>query len=92
MNNQTIETRIQKLGEAKIPSPMLKEELGGIHHLFVSDEDQIMINIKRTDVEAMFSQASRPQRLKWPAHGEKSISMPPNSDVLLRPAVACARD
>jgi 6-phosphofructokinase 1 len=60
MNHETIETRIQTLGEAKIPSPMLKEELGGIHHLFVTDEDQVMINIKRTDVEAMFSQGISP--------------------------------
>ena len=30
MNPKTIETHIQTLGEAKIPSPMLKEEHGGI--------------------------------------------------------------
>ena len=40
MNQKTIETHIRTLGEAKIPSPMLEEEHGGIHHLFVSDEDQ----------------------------------------------------
>ena len=45
MDQETIETGIQTLGEAKIPSPMLKEEHGGIHHLFVSDEDRVMINI-----------------------------------------------
>jgi 6-phosphofructokinase 1 len=56
MNQETIETRIQKLGEAKIPSPMLDEKHGGIHHLFVSDEDRIMINIKRADIEAMVAQ------------------------------------
>jgi 6-phosphofructokinase 1 len=60
MNPETIETRIQSLGEAKIPSPMLKEEHGGIHHLFVSDEDQVMINIKRANIEAMLAKGIRP--------------------------------
>ncbi len=53
MNQEPIETRIQSLGEAKIPSPMLDEKLGGIHQLFVSDEDRVMINIKRSNIEEM---------------------------------------
>jgi 6-phosphofructokinase 1 len=56
MNQEPIETHIQTLGEAKIPSPMLDEKRGGIHHLFVSDEDRIMINIRRTDIQAMVDQ------------------------------------
>ena len=60
MNQEPIETSIQTLGEAKIPSPMLGEELGGIHHLFVSDEDRVMINIKRSDIEAMFAKGISP--------------------------------
>ena len=60
MNQETIETRIQRLGEAKIPSPMLKEEHGGINHLFVSDEDQMIIKIKRVDIEAMIVKGVAP--------------------------------
>jgi 6-phosphofructokinase 1 len=60
MDQETIETHIQSLGEAKIPSPMLKEEHGGIHHLFVSDEDQVMINIKRADIQAMVANGESP--------------------------------
>jgi 6-phosphofructokinase 1 len=60
MNQETIETHILTLGEAKIPSPMLKEEHGGINHLFVSDEDQVMINIKRADIEAMLAKGISP--------------------------------
>lgn len=56
MNQNPIQTHIQTLGEAKIPSPMLDEKHGGIHHLFVSDEDRIMINIRRTDIQAMVDQ------------------------------------
>ncbi len=60
MNSETIETHILTLGEAKIPSPMLKEEHGGINHLFISDEDQVMINIKRADINAMLAKGISP--------------------------------
>ncbi|MGD8702208.1 MAG: ATP-dependent 6-phosphofructokinase [Desulfosarcina sp.] len=56
----TVETSIQALGPAKIPSPLLNEKRGGIHQLFVSDDDQIMINIKRADIEAVLSKADPP--------------------------------
>ncbi|BBO74120.1 ATP-dependent 6-phosphofructokinase [Desulfosarcina widdelii] len=56
MNQDPIQTHIQTLGEAKIPSPMLDEKRGGVHHLFVSDEDRIMINIRRADIQAMVDQ------------------------------------
>ncbi|MDL2328144.1 ATP-dependent 6-phosphofructokinase [Desulfosarcina sp. OttesenSCG-928-A07] len=49
MENDAIETRIQSLGEAKISSPMLlHNEQGGIPHLFVSDDERILINIQTT--------------------------------------------
>ena len=60
MTQQAIETRIQALGPARIPSPMLDEKLGGIHQLFVSDDDQIMINIKRAAIEAVLSSGESP--------------------------------
>ena len=60
MHQEPIETHIQTLGEAKIPSPMLDEKRGGIHHLFVSDEDRIMINIRRADIQAMVDQGVDP--------------------------------
>ena len=60
MDQETIETAIQALGESKIPSPMLNIEHGGIHHLFVSDEDQVMINIKRANIEAMIAKGISP--------------------------------
>lgn len=60
MNHEAIETRIQTLGEAKIPSPILKEEHEGIQHLFVTDENQILININRSDVETTLSQGISP--------------------------------
>ncbi|MGA6925455.1 MAG: ATP-dependent 6-phosphofructokinase, partial [Desulfosarcina sp.] len=60
MKTECIQTHIQRLGEAKIPSPMLKEEIGGITHLFVSDDDQVMINIKRTHFEAMLEKGMTP--------------------------------
>jgi 6-phosphofructokinase 1 len=60
MREAIIETTIQTLGEAKIPSPMLREEHGGINHLFVSDDDQVIINIRRADVEAMIAEGVSP--------------------------------
>ena len=60
MNNKTIETRIQILGEAKIPSPILTGEHEGIEHRFINDEDQILININRSDTETMLSQGVSP--------------------------------
>ena len=60
MNQEPIETRIQTLGEAKIPSPLLDEKLGGIHQLFVSDADRVMINIKLADIEAMIAKGQSP--------------------------------
>jgi len=60
MNKEDIETCIQTLGPAKIPSPMLKAEHGGITHLFVSDEERVMINIKRADIEAMIANGVSP--------------------------------
>lgn len=55
MIQEVIETQIQTLGEAKIPSPLLKEELSGINQLFVTDDDRIMINIRRTDIEELMA-------------------------------------
>jgi 6-phosphofructokinase 1 len=60
MNQEPIETRIQSLGEAKIPSPMLDEKLSGIQQLFVSDEDRVMINIKWSDIEEMIANGVSP--------------------------------
>ena len=60
MNQEAIETHIQTLGDAKIPSPMLDEELGGIHHLFVSDEEKVMINIKLADIASMVADGASP--------------------------------
>lgn len=60
MNNKTIETRIQTLGEAKIPSPILTGEHEGIEHRFINDEDQILININRSDTETLLSKGISP--------------------------------
>jgi 6-phosphofructokinase 1 len=60
MNQDSIETHIRTLGEAKIPSPMLDENLGGIHQLFVSDEDRILIHIRRANIEAMLAEGATP--------------------------------
>jgi len=58
MNHETVETKIQTLGTAKIPSPLLDEKLGGIHQLFVSDDDRIMINIRHADIESMAAEGT----------------------------------
>ena len=60
MRQQTIETSIQTLGEAKIPSPMLREEHGGINQPFVSDDDQVVIDIRRADIEALIGKGISP--------------------------------
>ena len=60
MQPEPIETRIQTLGEAKIPSPMLKEETDGITHLFVADDDRIMINIRQSNIEQMMAEGISP--------------------------------
>lgn len=60
MNHETIETRIQTLGEAKIPSPIQKDEHEGIQHRFIADEEQILININQHDVKSMISQGVSP--------------------------------
>ena len=60
MNSDTIKTTIQTLGEAKIPSPILDDEHEGIHHLFVSDDDRVMININLPEVQALLSEGETP--------------------------------
>jgi 6-phosphofructokinase 1 len=60
MNSEFIETQIQTLGEPKIPSPMLKDEHGGINHLFVSDDNQVLININRAETVAMIQEELPP--------------------------------
>lgn len=60
MNQSTIEIPVQTLGEAKIPSPMLKTEDSGITHLFVSDKDRVLVNIKRAAIEAMILKGISP--------------------------------
>jgi len=54
MGQQSIETTIQTLGEAKIPSPMLRGEHGDIKQLFVSDDDGVVINIRQADIEDLY--------------------------------------
>lgn len=61
MDMLPFETRIQTLGEAKIPSPMLKEDRGGNNHLFVSEDDRVMINIKLADIQALTAKGLAPQ-------------------------------
>ncbi len=64
MKQEKIKTNIQTMGEAKIPSPMLREDHGGINHLFVSDEDQVMINIKRAYLQKMMEKGESPPTLE----------------------------
>lgn len=60
MDQPVIETRIQTLGEAKIPSPMLKEAHNGNYHLFVSDNDRVMIDIRASDIDALIAKGAPP--------------------------------
>jgi 6-phosphofructokinase 1 len=60
MKKSVIETRIRTLGEAKIPSAMLAEEGGGIHHLFVDDDDRVMININWKIIQQMIDEGLTP--------------------------------
>ncbi len=60
MTDEAIDTRIETLGEAKIISPMLTNEQESRPHLFVTDNDQILININRSDVETTLSQGGSP--------------------------------
>ncbi len=60
MSNDAINTSIKTLGEPKIPSPILEDEHEGIHHLFVSDDQRIMININLAEVQALLSQDETP--------------------------------
>jgi 6-phosphofructokinase 1 len=66
MNQETLDTvdsvgtRIQTLGNANIPSPMLNGALGERSHPFVSDDDQVMVNIRRTDIERMIATSASP--------------------------------
>ena len=71
MQQTAIETRIQTLGEAKIPSPMLGDDHGGISHHFVSDSDLVMINIKRADIEAMLAEGITPPAFELAGPREK---------------------
>ena len=64
MKQEKIKTHIQTMGEAKIPSPMLREELGGITHLFISDDDQVIINIKRAYLQKMMEKGESPPALE----------------------------
>ncbi len=61
MKEKTIVTRIRTLGEAKIPSPMLTIEHGASETLFVSDEEKVLINIKRASVQSMIERGETPQ-------------------------------
>lgn len=50
-----IETRIDSLGDAKIPSPIVEKERGNRSQFFVSDEQRILINIDRSEVNAILA-------------------------------------
>ena len=84
MPKQTIETRIQTLGTAKVPSPMLNEEHGGINHPFVSDEEQVVINIQRANIEALIKNGGSPSSFEL-AGPRKKIYFDPSK---LRCAIA----
>ena len=57
---ETVPTRIQNLGDAKITSPTLNELLGNAVPQFVSDDERVMINIKLTEAEAMIAHGLTP--------------------------------
>jgi len=57
---ESVATQIQTLGNASIPSPMQNGALGERSHLFVSDDDQVMINIRRADIERMIATGASP--------------------------------
>ncbi len=60
MNSDFTETCIQTLGEAKIPSPMLAEEHGGVHHLFVDDDDRVVIHTNWKRMEKLIAEGVTP--------------------------------
>lgn len=47
---------IESLGEAKIPSPILKEKIAGQAQYFVSDEDLICVSVRPGEIEAKIAQ------------------------------------
>lgn len=64
MKIEAIATRIRTLGEAKIPSPMLRIEHGGMSNQFVSDDEQVLINIKRSDLLPVLKKGENPPALE----------------------------
>jgi len=47
-----LDPTIESLGEAKIPSPILKEKIAGQAQYFVSDDDQICISVRSAEITA----------------------------------------
>ena len=53
---ETTDMTIDTLGEAKIPSPLLKEDRGAIKQPFVSDDRRVLIHIEAETVREQVSQ------------------------------------
>jgi 6-phosphofructokinase 1 len=54
------DTQIESLGEAKIDSPILREENVDPQHDFTSDTDRILVNINPDAIEAMIAKGIKP--------------------------------
>ena len=59
MNSEDINTTIETIGEAKIPSPLKNKAQGGITSHFVSDNDRILIDVSRDKI-AQYCKQDRP--------------------------------
>jgi len=55
MKIKATDTQIPVLGDAKIPSPLLKESEAGFTYKFISDKDRILVDLKMTDVNKNLS-------------------------------------
>jgi len=52
MDTGNLNPTIKSLGEAKIPSPILKEKIAGQAQYFVSDDDKICISVRPAEIAA----------------------------------------
>ncbi len=60
MIDNSIPTKIEVLGEAKIDSPLKKQHLTGHDSRFISDDDRVMINVETSSIEEFLEKKTMP--------------------------------
>ena len=71
MNNKSLITEIQTLGQAKIDSPLKKKNKSKTNKRFISDKDKILVNIKVDKLKKDFARGNEIEGFEFAGPREK---------------------